>query len=176
MMIILFLNMVAMAYAGVPKLNHSFLKNQILILQFGISNCAQMGQPKISRFFLFCAENVVPYLIFNQTRLILLHDLFTIQMQSAQTESPLLRYFKISQATDNMCNSWCMKYEVSSPDIVCRIKSRSSVPNTTGELVRKKCCVQDHLQGLLCSQFDKSIIYSLERRFLPLVGGLLPNF
>ena len=44
MMIILFLNVMAMAYAGVPKLNHSFLKNSIIILQFGIFNSAQIGQ------------------------------------------------------------------------------------------------------------------------------------
>ena len=49
-----------------------------------------------------------------------------------------------------------MKYEVSSPDIVCRIKSGSSVPNTAGKLVRKKCCVQNHLQGLLCQNLTKA--------------------
>ena len=59
----------------------------------------------------------------------------------------------------------CKKYEVTSPDIVCWIKSGGSVPNTARELVRKKCSLQDQLQGLIWSECGiiQSTIFPFQR-------------
>ena len=148
---------------------HFFFKNLISTMHFGFFNTVRTELSKLSIFLLFFQEKVK----FNLIDILAWHFCYSDIVCPDGKSSPQViwnvssnrQYIYIYAINIFYCNfttnSRCMKYEVSSPDIVCWIKSGNSVPNTTWERIWKKCCVQDHLQGLLCSEFDKSIIFTL---------------